>query len=89
MVPVLSLLIPIALSAVFVFIGQTPNSHLLKGLVDLDAGGHAIVDLQMATNVPGLFVAGDVRTKAARQLISAAGDGATAAIAAEHYLAAL
>ena len=76
-------------SAVFVFIGQVPNSHLLKGLADLDAGGHAIVDLQMATTVPGLFVAGDVRTTAARQLISAAGDGATAAISAEHYLASL
>ena len=74
-------------SAVFIFIGQTPNSHLLKGLAKLDRGGHAKVDLEMATDVPGLFVAGDVRTKAARQLISAAGDGATAAIAAEHYLA--
>jgi thioredoxin reductase (NADPH) len=72
-----------------VFIGQTPNSSLLRGLVDLDAGGHAIVDLQMRTKVPGLFVAGDLRTLAARQLISAAGDGATAAIAAEHYLASL
>lgn len=76
-------------SAVFIFIGQTPNSHLLKGMVDLDAGGHAIVDLQMKTAVPGLFVAGDVRTNAARQLISASGDGATAAIAAEHYLQSL
>ena len=76
-------------AAVFVFIGQVPDSHLLKGLVELDRGGHAIVDLEMRTSVPGLFVAGDVRTKAARQLISAAGDGATAAIAAEHYLTAL
>lgn len=76
-------------AAVFIFIGQTPNSHLLKGLVDLDAGGHAIVDLSMKTAVPGLFVAGDLRTKAARQLISAAGDGATAAISAEHYVNAL
>ncbi len=74
-------------SAVFIFIGQTPNTHLLKDLVELDAGGHALVDLSMATKVPGLFVAGDVRTKAARQLVSAAGDGATAAISAEHYLA--
>jgi thioredoxin reductase (NADPH) len=73
-------------SAVFIFIGQTPNSHLLKGLVELDAGGHAIVDLQMRTAVPGLFVAGDLRTQAARQLVSACGDGATAAISAEHYL---
>jgi thioredoxin reductase (NADPH) len=76
-------------SAVFIFIGQTPNTHLLKDLVDLDAGGHAIVDLSMTARTPGLFVAGDVRTKAARQLISAAGDGATAAISAEHYLAAM
>ncbi|MCZ7576948.1 MAG: FAD-dependent oxidoreductase [Dehalococcoidia bacterium] len=76
----------VATSAVFVFIGQTPNSHLLEGLVELDAGGHAVVDLQMRTRVPGLFVAGDLRTQAARQLISAAGDGATAAISAEHYL---
>ena len=73
--------------AVFIFIGQTPNSHLLKGLVELDAGGHALVDLQMRTKVPGIFVAGDLRTQAARQLVSACGDGATAAIAAEQYLA--
>lgn len=76
-------------SAVFVFIGQTPNSHLLRGLVELDAGGHAMVDLGMRTRVPGLFVAGDLRTQAARQLVSACGDGATAAISAEHYLAGL
>jgi thioredoxin reductase (NADPH) len=77
------------IDGVFIFIGQTPNNHLLRGLVDLDAGGHALVDLDMTTSVPGLFVAGDLRTKAARQLISAAGDGATAAISAEHYLTAL
>jgi thioredoxin reductase (NADPH) len=77
----------LAVGGVFIFIGQTPNSHLLKGLVEMDAGGHAIVDLKMRTSVPGLYVAGDVRTQAARQLISAAGDGATAAIEAEHYLA--
>lgn len=71
---------------VFIFIGQLPDNHLLKGLVELDEGGHAIVDLEMQTNVQGLYVAGDVRTRAARQLISAAGDGATAAIAAERYL---
>ncbi len=73
-------------SGVFIFIGQIPNSHLLAGLVELDEGGHAKVDLEMQTSVPGLFVAGDVRWKAARQLVSAAGDGATAAIAAERYL---
>ena len=76
-----------ATAAVFIFIGQTPNSGLLSGLVETDRGGHAIVDLQMRTSVPGLFVAGDVRTQSVRQLISATGDGATAAIAADHWLA--
>ena len=56
------------------------------GLADLDPGGHAIVDLNMRTSMPGLFAAGDLRTSAARQLVAACGDGATAAISAEHYL---
>lgn len=73
-------------AAAFIFIGQTPTNHLLQGLVELDEGGHAVVDLQMRTKVPGLFVAGDIRSQAARQLIAACGDGATAAITAEHYL---
>lgn len=77
--------LPVA--AVFIFIGQTPNSHLLKGLVELDEGGHARVDLRMRTELPGLFVAGDLRMEAARQLVSACGDGATAALSAEAYLA--
>ncbi|MCA9822801.1 MAG: FAD-dependent oxidoreductase, partial [Dehalococcoidia bacterium] len=77
---------PMEVAAVFIFIGQTPNSHLLRGLVDMDEGGHAIVDLEMRSSRPGLFVAGDLRSLAARQLISAAGDGATAAITAERYL---
>lgn len=76
----------LATAAVFIFIGQTPNNGLLSGLVETDRGGHALVDLQMRTSVPGLFVAGDLRTQAARQLVSACGDGATAAIAADHWL---
>lgn len=72
--------------ALFIFIGQTPNSSLLKGKVELDAGGHAIVNPWMETTVPGLFVAGDVRADAARQVVSSAGDGATAAIRADHYI---
>lgn len=74
-------------SAVFIFIGQTPNSTLLVDLgIPLDAGGHAIVNAWMETPVPGLFVAGDVRSEAARQVVSSAGDGATAAIRADQYL---
>ncbi len=70
----------------FIFIGQTPNSAYLGGLVDLDAGGHIIVNEWMETNVPGIFAAGDVRANSARQVVSAAGDGATAAIRADHYI---
>ena len=78
----------VPLKAVFIFIGQTPNSNLLKDLgVPLDAGGHACVNAWMETPVPGLFVAGDVRSEAARQVVSSAGDGATAAIRADHYIA--
>jgi thioredoxin reductase (NADPH) len=73
-------------SAVFIFIGQTPNSNLIEGLVELDAGKHAFVNPWMETEVPGLYVAGDVRVDAARQVVSSAGDGATAAIRADHYI---
>ena len=73
-------------SGVFVFIGQRPNSEVMGTLVPLDGGGHAYVNLWMETEQPGLFVAGDVRVDAARQVVSAAGDGATAAIRADRYL---
>lgn len=73
-------------TGVFIFIGSTPNTHLLRGLVPLDAGGHALVNEWMETEHPGLFAAGDVRAQAARQIVSSAGDGATAAIRADHFL---
>ena len=74
------------LSAVFIFIGQHPNSGFLKGLVKMDNGGHAIVDEWMETDQPGLYAAGDVRHNSARQVASSVGDGVTAAIAADHYI---
>jgi thioredoxin reductase (NADPH) len=74
------------ISAVFVFIGQTPNTSFIKSLLDLDPGGHIVVNDWMETNVPGIFAAGDVRVNAARQVVSSAGDGATAAIRADHYI---
>ena len=70
----------------FVFIGQRPNSEVMGTLVPLDGGGHAYVNLWMETEQPGLFVAGDVRVEAPRQVVTAAGDGATAAIRADRYL---
>ena len=72
--------------AMFVFIGHTPNSSFLRGLLDMDAGGHVIANQWMETNVPGIFAAGEIRVDAARQVITSAGDGATAAIRADHYI---
>ena len=66
-------------AGVFVAVGLKPNTDYLKGVLKLDAGGYIIIDEKMETNVPGIFAAGDVRHNSARQAITAAGDGATAA----------
>jgi len=72
--------------AVFIYVGLHPNIEFLGGLLKLDPGGHIPVNLWMETEIPGIYAAGDVRQHSARQVVSAAGDGATAAIAAERYL---
>ena len=71
---------------VFIFIGYSPNNDLVKGHVNLDKNGFVITDNDMATSVPGVFAAGDIRSKLLRQVSTAVGDGATAAVAAERYL---
>ena len=76
--------LPVA--AVFVFIGQTPNTGFMKNLVDMDEGGHILVNLWMETSTPGVYAAGDIRAQSARQVVTGAGDGATAAIRADHYI---
>ena len=73
-------------AAVFIFIGLTPNTHFLEGLVKMDGGKHIYVNEWMETEIPGLYAAGDVRVNSARQVVTAAGDGATAAIRADHYI---
>ncbi len=73
-------------SGVFVAIGQKPNTQFLKGKVALDKGGYIITNEKMETDVPGILAAGDIRSNSIRQTISAAGDGATAAIYADRYL---
>jgi thioredoxin reductase (NADPH) len=75
-------------AAVFVHIGRVPNIELLDGIVPLDEHGRVPTDAWMRTEAAGLFAAGDVRADSAGQAITAAGDGATAAIAAHRYLAA-
>lgn len=74
---------------VFITIGFCPNTDMFRDLLPLQETGHIRTDEWMATGVPGIFAAGDVRTDAAQQVITAAGDGATAAIAADHYLSSL
>ena len=73
-------------AGVFPYLGLTPNTQFLNGLVPLNAPGQILTDLWMRTAVPGVLAAGDVRGDSARQLIAAAGDGATAALAAIRYL---
>ena len=73
-------------SGVFIYAGLMPNTEFLGGLVPLDARGQIVTDLRMRTRVPGILAAGDVRAESARQLVTSAGDGATAALAAVEYL---
>ena len=72
--------------AAFVFIGLSPNAKLVSELVDLDGQGFVRSDHGMQTSVPGVFVAGDVRSGSTKQAASAAGEGAAAAIAIRRYL---
>jgi len=74
------------LAGVFVAIGSEPNSAQWLGLLPLDKEGYIITNELMETKIPGIFVAGDVRHSSAKQAITAAGDGATAAMSAARFL---
>lgn len=71
---------------IFVAVGTVPDSDLVKGIVELDERGYVVADETGVTSAPGIFVAGDVRTKQLRQIITAAGDGANAITSVERYL---
>jgi thioredoxin reductase (NADPH) len=73
-------------AGVFVAIGSEPNSTQWRGLLPLDEEGYIITNELMETKIPGVFAAGDVRHNSARQAITAAGDGATAAMSAARFL---
>jgi thioredoxin reductase (NADPH) len=76
--------LPVA--GVFITIGMVPNTAWLKNLLPLDEEGFIFTDVNMATDIPGIFAAGDVRSKLLRQIATAVGDGAIAVVAAENYL---
>ena len=73
-------------SAVFLYVGQRPNTEYLKGLIPLDEAGYIPTNERLETEVKGIFAAGDIRKNSSRQVITAAGDGATAALSAEKFL---
>lgn len=72
---------------VFVSIGRVPAVDLVRGQLALDEAGYVVAGEDTKTNIPGVFAAGDVRTKAVRQIVTATADGAAAAFAAERFLA--
>jgi thioredoxin reductase (NADPH) len=73
-------------AACFVFIGLDPNTAFVKGVVDLDDRGLILTDMGMMTSMPAVFAAGDVRSGSTKQLASAVGEGAAAAIAIRRHL---
>jgi thioredoxin reductase (NADPH) len=76
----------LAVSGVFIAIGQRPNTDFIRGIIDLDDVGYIITDQNCATSVAGIFAAGDVRQKSLRQIATAVGDGALVAASAERYI---
>ena len=71
---------------VFVFIGSEPSTDFLCNILPSDCGQHIETDHDMMTRIPGIFAIGDARKDSYRQIATAVGEGATAAIAAEHWL---
>ena len=73
-------------AAAFIYIGFHSNSDFLQGQLPMDETGHIFSDMNMATGIPGVYVAGDIRVNSFRQLGSAVGDGITAALSAYKYI---
>ncbi|HSW35789.1 MAG TPA: thioredoxin-disulfide reductase [Candidatus Limnocylindrales bacterium] len=76
----------IPVNGIFIYVGSTPNTGFVAGKVRLSEKGYIITNDRMETSAPGIFAAGDCRQKLLRQVVTATGDGATAAFAVEKYL---
>ena len=76
----------IACDGVFVAVGRIPNTAFLNGALATDKNGYIIADETTQTSIPGVFAAGDVRTKPLRQIVNACADGACASKFAEEYI---
>lgn len=76
-----------AVNGLFIAVGASPSSGLVKGMVDMDEYGYIVTDEDMRTSVPGVLAAGDIRKKKLRQIITAASDGAVAVYTAQSYIA--
>lgn len=77
----------LAVEGVFIAVGMKPNTEAFSEAVACDEGGYIIAGEDCATNIPGIFAAGDIRTKSLRQIVTAVSDGACAVASAEKYLA--
>jgi thioredoxin reductase (NADPH) len=73
-------------SGVFVAVGITPQSQLVKGVVKMNEGGSILTDELMKTNIPGVYAAGDIRNTPLRQVITACADGAVAATSSLEFI---
>lgn len=76
----------LSVQGIFVAVGIQPNSELFQGQVEMDKAGYIKAGEDGSSSIPGVFAAGDVRTKQLRQIITAAADGANAVTAVERYL---
>ena len=76
----------LAVEGVFIAVGMRPNTEAYRQTVACDEGGYLIAGEDCATNIPGIFAAGDIRTKTLRQIVTAVSDGACAVASAEKYL---
>ncbi len=76
----------VQVDGVFLYVGNIPNTEMVKDTVELDAKGYVVTDTSLKTSVEGIYAAGDVRSGAIRQVVVAVGEGARAAMAVQSHV---